>query len=716
MATVTDSPAPPRTAVETRHWLILAAAVAASIGLRVLANTRFEAPTILTDELTYSLLARQFADGDISLSSGYGIVYPLLLAPSWAIGETGTQAYVLMQTTNAVLVSLTAIPIFLWARRMMQPTFALVAAVLTLLLPAMAYSGTIMTENAFVLTFTVAAFAIASAAERPTLFRQVLALGAIGLAFATRSQAVILLAGLPLVLLLSQLAEERATRVGSFSGVARRIARLWPTGAVIAIGLLAIAARSATSGWSPSRILQAYSAVTAGQYTPDAVARYAIWHLGDASLALGIVPLAALLVLLGMAILNRSSGPAERAYLATAVALTPLVIIQVAMFTSWFSQRVSERNMLCLFPLLLIGFALWLDRALPRPPRTTALAAAIAGGAVLTLPLAYLFGRTPSTETWALVAPEMLTRRLPGGVDGVQIALVIGVAAALLAFGLLRPRIALIALPVTIAAYFALSEAAIVHTVGKASAGYRSAPSVGEDADWLDRAVPAGAEVAFIRGSTLGPDADRIVLWQTSFFNRRPFGELVWGESLVGDPLTGEVTAPDGGPVTLPDYVIAPSSYRFAGEVVADRPAFTLTRPSIPYRLVFQTGGFYPDGWTGPSAAVSYHPPTNQRVVRIRLTRNGGPAGISPTTATVTAGPLAIRSDGAVGIVKPTTTETLEVPIHGATEAEVAIPASPFRVEITFATPFRFADFGIPDSRDLGGKVEVLLGSQVISR
>jgi hypothetical protein len=40
--------------------------------------------------------------------------------------------------TNAVLVSLTAIPVFFWAKRMMQPRFALLAAVLTLAMPSMA--------------------------------------------------------------------------------------------------------------------------------------------------------------------------------------------------------------------------------------------------------------------------------------------------------------------------------------------------------------------------------------------------------------------------------------------------------------------------------------------------------------------------------------------------------------------------------------------------
>jgi hypothetical protein len=119
MATVTDSPAIPSPRRAVDYWIFLGVAIVASIIVRLLINTKFEAPTILTDELTYSQLARDIADGKFSLSNGYGIVYPLLLAPSWVFNTYGTEAYTWMKATNAVLVSLTAIPVFFWAKRMM---------------------------------------------------------------------------------------------------------------------------------------------------------------------------------------------------------------------------------------------------------------------------------------------------------------------------------------------------------------------------------------------------------------------------------------------------------------------------------------------------------------------------------------------------------------------------------------------------------------------
>ena len=440
MATVTETPATTSARRSVDYWIFLTVAIAASIVIRLLINTKFEAPTILTDELTYSQLARDIADGNLSLGNGYGIVYPLLLAPSWLFNTYGTDAYTWMKATNAVLVSLTAIPVFLWARRMMQPRYALLAAVLTLLMPSMAYSGHVMTENAFLLVFMLAVWAIAVAVERPTLLNQLLVVVAIVAAFATRAQAVVLLAALPLIILLYVLAEERATGAFSLAGCVRRVVRFWPLAAIAGLGVLAIAVRTLATDWKVSQLLQAYSATTGGQYTAENVSRYFLWHLGEATFALGVIPVAALLLLVGLGILNRTRSSAERAYLATAIVATPLVILQVAIFTSWFSQRVSERNMFCVFPIVLIGLALWLDRRSPRPTRITALAAAIAAVLTMLVPVAYLYSLAPGTETWAIVLPEFLTRKLARGVDDVQLLILVGIALEQIAIARLYRR------------------------------------------------------------------------------------------------------------------------------------------------------------------------------------------------------------------------------------------------------------------------------------
>lgn len=700
----------------TDYWIFLTAAIVASIIVRLLVNTKFQAPTILTDELTYSQLARDIADGRFSLGNGYGIVYPLLLAPSWVFNTFGTEAYTWMKATNAVLVSLTAIPVFFWAKRMMQPRFALLAALLTLAMPSMAYSGHVMTENAFLLFFMLAAWAIAVAVERPTILNQVLVVLAVAVAFGTRAQAIVLLAALPLVIVLHVLAEERASDAFSLRGCGRRLLCFWPLAAIAGLGALAIVVRTLATDWNISQLLQAYSATTAGQYTVENVSRYFLWHLGEATFALGVIPVAALLLLVGMGILNRTRSTAERAYLCTALVLSPLVILQVAIFTSWFSQRVSERNMFCVFPIVLIGLALWFDIKLQRPTRTTAFAAAIAGGLVLIVPFAFLYQRAPATETWAVVLPDFLTRKLPGGVDDVQIVIVIGVAVALMFFGILRSRLAVVILPLALIGYFIVSETVVVHSVGKAAANYRQIPSLGDDAAWLDRSVPPGTDVAFLLGSSLGPEADRLIIWQTQFFNKTPFTTANWGPTIVANPLTGAVTLADGSQPELPPFVASPSSYRLAGTVVADRGAYILVQPMQPYRLTSQSAGLFVDGWTGPTAYLDYFADTAAKTIRLKIDRAGAPAGVPPTNATVTTGPLGSREDGSIGITTTTATTTQPISTESGAEFELAVPTAPFRITLVFEPSFKRSDYGQADTRDLGARVTITLGDEVISR
>jgi hypothetical protein len=699
------------------HWIALAVLTVGSIFVRVWLNQKIEAPTILTDELTYSQFAENIADGGLSLSTGYGIVYPLLLAPAWALADFGTTAYTYMQTTNAIVVSLVAVPIFLWAKRMMRPWYALLAAVLTLAMPSMAYSGMIMTDNAFLTVFVLACFAIAVASERPTVLNQAFVIAVLLLAMGTRAQAVVLFAALPIIFLLTMVMEERATNNFSLAGLGRRALRFWPLATLAGIGLVAVVARTVLTSWKLTDVLQAYGAVTTGQYDAMTVARYAIWHAGDAALAVGVIPVAAALVMVGLAILNRSQSAAERAYLSTALVASVLVIIQVAMFTSWFSQRVSERNMYCIFPLIFIGMALWLSRALPRPRRVAGIAAAIAGGLVFVIPFSYLYQRAPSTETWAIVLPDFLTRHLKGGGDDVTILIAIGVAIALFVFGIVKPRIALYLAPVLLIAYFVVSQTVILHTLHKVSADYRNAPSLGADADWLDRALPEGGDVLFFSGSSLGASTDQVILWETGFFNKNQFTSAPWGTNIKFDAATGALTQPDGSPLTLPQYVVTPAAVQLVGPVVSDRGAFILQEPTKPYRMLRTTLGFFADGWSGATATIDMYasdPATS--TITLSLGRNVTGVQAPTTNVTVTIGALVALPDGSVGIAKPTATKPVSVGPTTTTDVALTAPASPFRITIVTETPFAPTDLGIPDPRQLGVRVAATYAGGVITR
>src|SRR5881392_3684640 len=105
-------------------WLFVGALVVASIVARFAIAAEHPAPFIFTDELLYGELAKSFAASghfalrEVAGTAGFGVVYPILLSPAYAIFGDVPSAYTLMKLINAVLMSLTAIPAYLLARRL----------------------------------------------------------------------------------------------------------------------------------------------------------------------------------------------------------------------------------------------------------------------------------------------------------------------------------------------------------------------------------------------------------------------------------------------------------------------------------------------------------------------------------------------------------------------------------------------------------------------
>ena len=84
------------------------------------------------------------------------VLYPLLLAPAYLLFDSLPDAYAAARTINAVVMSLAAIPAYLIARRLLATGLSLLAALLAVALPSLAYTGTLMSENAFYPSFLLA--------------------------------------------------------------------------------------------------------------------------------------------------------------------------------------------------------------------------------------------------------------------------------------------------------------------------------------------------------------------------------------------------------------------------------------------------------------------------------------------------------------------------------------------------------------------------------
>src|SRR5256712_9440766 len=177
-------------------WALVAALVGVSAALRTWAGLTVATPWIAPDELIYGELGRAFwQTGHLDLLGHpihfFSFVYPALAGLPLSLGDRQL-GYDLLKVLQAIVMSLTAVPVYLWGRELASRGWAAVAAALALAPPGLAYSGLIMTEVAFYPAFVVGAWAIARAVAVPTTRRQAFALGAIALVFFVRLQALVL--------------------------------------------------------------------------------------------------------------------------------------------------------------------------------------------------------------------------------------------------------------------------------------------------------------------------------------------------------------------------------------------------------------------------------------------------------------------------------------------------------------------------------------------
>jgi hypothetical protein len=578
-------------------WVWLSAIVVVSVVVRVVLARRMLAPWIMVDELVYSELAKSVAyDGQFLIrgvpSGGYGFVYPLLIAPAFKFFAGVPSAYAVAKAINAVVMSLAAVPAYFLARRLLARGPSLGVATLSVLIPSMLYTGTLMTENAFYPLFILTSLLLVLMLERPTPLRQLAVLAACGACFATRAQALALF-GAAVVAPVVHGWIERDLR--------SRLRRYWALyGAVTVVAVLALGATVAR-GRSPLALLGAYRAATGPGYSASEIARYLLWHVAELDVYVGIIGFAALLALW---LAPRAASPAARAFAAASLTVSVFLLVEVAAFASRHSFRIEERNDFYLAPFALVAlFGLTVDGVVPRVRRAVVAAAVVAG----VLPVAIPFGRLVNTsvvsDTLALLPWWWVQDQ------GIHfgplrlVALGVGLVAAL-AFVVVPQRYALAFVGLT-AAYFVLTGLVVEngrHGMHQASVGGLWAGIRVPHYDWIDRRVGRNADVAFLwhyAGETRP-------LWNNEFFNRS-IGKVYTldGPDAAdgGLPETPVRERRDGTLVTAanvaPRVHYAVSYTDIAGKRLARDGAIGLGlyRVDGPLVILTRVTGVYPDAW-----------------------------------------------------------------------------------------------------------------------
>ena len=581
-------------------WGWLALMILVSFLVRASLARGMVAPFIMVDELVYSELAKSLADDGRFLvrgveSAGYSLVYPLLISPAYVFFDRLTDAYAAVKTINALVMSLAAIPAYLLARRVVTEPFALFAAGLTLALPSLVYTGTVMSENAFYPVFLAAVLLLVLVLESPTWRRQLALLVALGVAYATRQQALALVPALltaPLLLVV--------LRGGSWRVTLRPFAGLYA--AVGALAALVLAAQL-VRGRSPNDLLGAYSVVGETSYEPDDVLRYLLYHWAELDLYLGVVPLVATIVLLGLA---RGLEPRLQAYLAGAVAVAFWLVLVVAAFASAFAFRIQERNVFVVAPLFLIALLAWVERGAPRQRRLALPAAGACALLVLAIPFDRFVDTAAISDTLMLLVWWSVQDTT--GLEWVaELAFLLAVALA--AAFLLVPRRYAVVLPLMVLAYYVVVFRPIwagPHGVKQASAGALFQGIRGTPRDWIDRAVPKGKEVDVLWTGR----ADRFTVNLNEFFNRR-VGDILYttaptpggiGEHEARVGQDGVVR--NGDRPVRAEYVLTDGSVTPDGRPFARDTLLGTTLWKVPGELVSTTtiDGLYPgDTWSGPT-------------------------------------------------------------------------------------------------------------------
>jgi hypothetical protein len=684
-------------------WVWLSLLVAVSVVIRSILAFRNPAPWIFQDELLYSELAKSFAaTGHFAVrdnpgAGGFGVVYPALISPAWALYQNVTTAYDAAKAINAVVMSLAAVPVYLLARRLVGRGLALAAALLALALPGMVYTSTIMTENAFFPVFLFWVLAVVLAIERPTALRQVAAVALTLIAYETRNQAAVLVPALVTSIVVVVLVEAWADDRRFAVGVARRAAAFTVTWATLAVGIAGyLALEVGSKGKTVSNaVLGGYSVLTESSYSVHDTVRWFLYHVGELDLAVGVLPFAAFIVLVVAALRRRPPSRESLIFAAVALSVSVWLLLEVAAFASTaYGHQIQERNLFYLEPLFLIALVAWAGGILPRSSTLTAAGALVAAALPGVVPYTSFLGPNEVANAFGLLPLWRAVDRGNIAASHLTEMVVLGALVGGLLFVLLPRRLALVA-PAVVLLYLAAANSPVVGKVNQTSMESRLG-GVRVPRDWIDRAVgTTKPEVAAIW--TGAPGVNFVSLWDNEFFNRSvgPVYNLhgppdgLPQETITIDP-RNELARDPSGKVIRAQYVLTDKSLQVAGRVVAQDTGagMVLYRVGGPVLITRHLEGVYPDSWSGPTAGYTRYPCVSGTLSVVLA----GYARLQPRPITVVA-----RSAGRVLriLVPPVGHRTLAIPLRPRNKlCHVAFSISPTAVPAQV--------LGGADTRELG--------------
>jgi len=670
-----------RATVLRRTWVAaLVLALVAAVGRGWIA-LKIHVPVVMTDELIYRELAESFGRTGHFLVRGESIglfsLYPVLIAPFWRAGSIAT-SYDLSKLLNVVAMTAASLLVFAWARKLVAPRYAVAVLALSLLMPTFIYTSEVMSESVALAAYVLAAFGIwGSLVYGPTVARQAGVLAAVALTTAIRAQGVVLvLIWATSIALCGALTADGVPR---WRAALRSFRPYWPSAVALVVAAGAFLLATAARGKSA---LGFYDPVASAPYSIGRLAVWFVYHLAELSIATGLLPAAALLLLLGRAY-RRGVEPAVAALLAVTAASVLWLAAAAGTWASWHGDGIRERYDFYAVPLVLLVFGVFLQGAVFRR-RWAFIAGLLACLAPLALPLPRLLSYGVLAK-----APSLDGLRWLADQSG-ELVRPVSAVFAVVAFGVLllrRPGVIALGFVGILLLLNSLAATALAHDLS-----YRIL-ATSHASSWVDDRIGRDGDAGVVWTGNVDPNwVWQIEFWNSSvrrvyFRDQRDPGTLPT-QRLTIDPRSSELRG-DGRPLPV-EALVADRSFTVDGPLRATLPnGLVLVGVSPNTTAGAIVGGVYGDGWTGP--ALTYTRRNCHGITELGFRFRSGP-NAPPQTATASqAGRVVARQRFAPG-----ETSLVRAPL----DASRGTCTLRVRVSPTWIPAERVS--GSPDTRPLG--------------
>jgi hypothetical protein len=541
-----------------------------------LAGRRLSGLWIMPDEAIYGQRALEFwRQGHLPIlggqGAGYSVLYPILAGLPLSVGKQAT-GYDSLKLLQALVISLAAVPVFVYGRRLMPPAYAYLAAALTVCSPLLLYSGLLMTEVLFyplvAWTLLAVAHAVTTGARRDQVLVFVLILADV----LTRTQAVVLLPVFGGAVLLD----------AAFSRSRERLRLFGPVWVLFVLAAIVVVAAPGTFG--------SYAGTLRGSYPIGRAIDLTFEHLALIVVTTAIVPAAALALLAVEAVRGRlDAEPELRSLVATAVVALALVSVQVGFFAARFAPHLLERDLAALPPLLFTVFCVWLGRGARRPLVVAVTTSFAVAALTLLVPWNHLISTVATPDSPSIALLLRLDRHGPADIVAIVVPIV-------LAAFVLLPRRVILLLPAAAFGLLIATSAIASNTIARLDHGVQE-DIVGSPRSWIDRTATG----------PVGYFYDGEVYWNTVYQER------FWNQKIQSVASTKPVPGPmpqthvrigPTGSIPLDEkWVVASDPHQFVGTPVAhltetglDVTGLTLWKLDGPARLSLQLFDIQPNG------------------------------------------------------------------------------------------------------------------------